>query len=211
MPIHDWSRVGAGKFHHFRQSWLFRIAERLNTGVLPPAFYAAGERVEGALQRDMVRRTVDEEESIYLWKKDHLAIRTADRDRLAALLEIVSPGNKASRREMERSVRRITSALQHGYHLLVIDLCLPSDFDPHGVHGAIWDLGKPRYRISPWRTMARGGALSGTAKCGMLGFRLGRLCSLWQECLGETACHPRFLEWTLIWKPGTCSRASTAT
>jgi hypothetical protein len=107
--------------------------------VLPPAFYAAGERVEGALQRDMVRRTVDEEESIYLWKKDHLAIRTADRDRLVALLEIVSPGNKASRREMERFLRRITSALEHGYHLLVIDLCLPSDFDPHGVHGAIWE------------------------------------------------------------------------
>lgn len=36
MPIHDWTRVPAGLFHHFQQSWSIRIADALNAGILPP-------------------------------------------------------------------------------------------------------------------------------------------------------------------------------
>ena len=35
MPIHDWSQVDAGCFHHFHLSWACRISDALNSG--PPA------------------------------------------------------------------------------------------------------------------------------------------------------------------------------
>jgi hypothetical protein len=30
MPIHDWTRVDAGIFHHFHQSWIPEISRALN-------------------------------------------------------------------------------------------------------------------------------------------------------------------------------------
>jgi hypothetical protein len=45
MPIHDWTRVPVGLFHHFHQDWTIEIARDLNrplelrqavdTGVMP--------------------------------------------------------------------------------------------------------------------------------------------------------------------------------
>lgn len=40
LPIHDWTRTYAGAFHHFHGTWLFRLAEALNAGILPPGYYA---------------------------------------------------------------------------------------------------------------------------------------------------------------------------
>src|SRR3989304_6068116 len=45
MPIHDWSKVRAGIFHHFHQDWTIEIARTLNGGVLPPPYYAMAEQV----------------------------------------------------------------------------------------------------------------------------------------------------------------------
>jgi hypothetical protein len=30
MPIHDWTRVEAGLFHHFHQDWTIEICRTLN-------------------------------------------------------------------------------------------------------------------------------------------------------------------------------------
>jgi hypothetical protein len=35
MPIHDWTRVDAGLFHDFHQSWTVALCNALNSGVLP--------------------------------------------------------------------------------------------------------------------------------------------------------------------------------
>ncbi|RPI86750.1 MAG: DUF4058 domain-containing protein, partial [Planctomycetaceae bacterium] len=35
MPIHDWTRVEPGDFHHFHQRWIQDLAAALNGGVLP--------------------------------------------------------------------------------------------------------------------------------------------------------------------------------
>jgi hypothetical protein len=43
MPIHDWTRVPAGTFHFFHQGWVQNIAVALNTGGLPPGYYALSE------------------------------------------------------------------------------------------------------------------------------------------------------------------------
>jgi hypothetical protein len=35
MPIHDWTRVDAGIFHHFHQRWIGVITDVLNQRLLP--------------------------------------------------------------------------------------------------------------------------------------------------------------------------------
>src|SRR3954447_25015275 len=44
MPIHDWSKVNAGVFHHFHHGWVEETKRLLNSGVLPPDHYAMVER-----------------------------------------------------------------------------------------------------------------------------------------------------------------------
>ena len=35
MPMHDWSRIPAGLFHDFHQTWSIQIKLALNAGILP--------------------------------------------------------------------------------------------------------------------------------------------------------------------------------
>lgn len=167
MPVHDWSRVRPGKFHHFHNSWIYKLSDRLNAGLLPPGFYAAGEQVVGEIEPDVlalqshatpnpswrdaegvvaveeqpprVSYTMAADESVYLKKQDRAVIRSVDDDRLVALIEIVSHANKSSRHELDRFLRKIASALDSGVHLLIVDLQAPAALDPQGIHGAIWD------------------------------------------------------------------------
>jgi hypothetical protein len=34
MPIHDWTRVGAGTFHDFHTTWIVELARAFNAGLL---------------------------------------------------------------------------------------------------------------------------------------------------------------------------------
>jgi Protein of unknown function (DUF4058) len=172
MPIHDWARVRAGKFHHFHNSWIYRLSDRLNAGLLPPGLYAAGEQIVGEIEPDVltlqrddagnaagagpkwhggenvlaveehppkVRSTMSADESVYVRRQDQLAIRAVEGDRLVAVIEIVSAGNKSSRHELERLLRKAAAALTSGIHLLIVDLQPPGNLDPDGIHGAVWE------------------------------------------------------------------------
>ncbi|MDA1017373.1 MAG: DUF4058 domain-containing protein, partial [Planctomycetota bacterium] len=44
MPIHDWTRVFPGTFHHFHCSWITHLSEALNSGLLPDDYYAMAEQ-----------------------------------------------------------------------------------------------------------------------------------------------------------------------
>jgi hypothetical protein len=44
MPIHDWTRVKPGIFHAFHHSWIEELARALNSGLLPPTYYALAEQ-----------------------------------------------------------------------------------------------------------------------------------------------------------------------
>jgi hypothetical protein len=85
-----------------------------------------------------MRMTSEAEMNDYVLKRRTLIIRHASGDRIVALLEIVSPGNKASRHGLRSFVEKAVEALYHGYHLLLIDLFPPGPRDPNGIHGAIW-------------------------------------------------------------------------
>ena len=45
MPIHDWSQIDHGIFHHFHQAWTIEIINALNDGLLPAGFMALAEQV----------------------------------------------------------------------------------------------------------------------------------------------------------------------
>lgn len=85
-------------------------------------------------------RLVDEIEfDEYARKRRTLVIRHASGDRIVALVELVSPGNKSTRAALGSFVDKAVEALRQGYHLLIVDLFPPGPRDPRGIHGAIRD------------------------------------------------------------------------
>jgi hypothetical protein len=162
MPIHDWTRVEAGDFHHFHQTWIPLLAAALNGGVLPPGFMALAEQVTGRPIPDVVTlqsrtpigekggiaiapapaptaRVVKKLERInYAKRADRVVIRHG-RGRVVAIIEILSPGNKASQHAIRSFVEKATDILDQGIHLVVVDLFPPTPRDPRGIHKAIWD------------------------------------------------------------------------
>src|SRR5262249_39315035 len=52
MPIHDWTRVNAGTFHDFHHEWISTIKRVLNSGLLPPDYYAMAEQIAGGREPD---------------------------------------------------------------------------------------------------------------------------------------------------------------
>src|SRR5262245_45565850 len=44
MPVHDWTRVDAGLFHHFHHRWTDSLCDALNGGSLPRDFFALVEQ-----------------------------------------------------------------------------------------------------------------------------------------------------------------------
>jgi hypothetical protein len=168
MPIHDWTRVSAGTWHAFHLSWISEVQAALNAGVLPDDYYAQAEQIAGPFGPDVLtlqeasgqageapgadsggvavavtppraRLTAQTEINEYAQKKHTLIIRHASGDRIVALLELISPGKKASRNALRSFVEKAAGALAQGYHLLIVDIFPPTRRDPQGVHGAIWE------------------------------------------------------------------------
>ena len=74
----------------------------------------------------------------YARKRKAVTVRHASDDRVVAIVEIVSPGNKASRHGLRSFVEKAVAFLEAGVHLLIIDLFAPGPRDPQGIHAAIW-------------------------------------------------------------------------
>lgn len=168
MPIHDWTRVTAGTWHAFHLSWISEIQESLNDGLLPPDHYAQAEQIAGPFGPDVLtlqetepfdelgngetdadvgtlvlspprtRIMAEVEANDYVLKRRTLVIRHVSGDRIVALLEIVSPGNKSTGHAFRSFVEKAVESLCRGYHLLIIDLFPPGPRDPHGIHAVIW-------------------------------------------------------------------------
>jgi hypothetical protein len=165
MAIHDWSRVAAGIFHHFHNAWITHLSDLLNERVLPANYYAIAEQVASSGGPDVltlkssshdngeqlvspsggvatlstaspqVTLIEDLAETAFL---DNIAVRHVSDDRVVAMIEIVSPGNKSSQHPFERFLTKTAAWLSSGYHVLVIDLHPRTPRDPDGVHVALW-------------------------------------------------------------------------
>ena len=165
MPIHDWTRVPAGLFHHFHLSWSIRIADALNAGILPQGVAALVEQRAGrrephvlAIESQAGRGRVAPEgegsvattdspaaqiirrcsKEIYSGRANRIVVRH-HLGRILAVIELMSPGNKASRAALQDFVEKMLDLLREGIHVLIVDLFPPSPRDPHGIHKAIWD------------------------------------------------------------------------
>jgi hypothetical protein len=54
MPIHDWTRVDAGIFHHFQQRWIVALTDVLNDRLLPADYYALTEQQGAGFEPDIL-------------------------------------------------------------------------------------------------------------------------------------------------------------
>ena len=142
MPVHDWTRVYAGLFHHFHQRWVQALCDRLNTGDLPPGYYALSEQY-------VLRAGADP----YVEKANRITIRHSS-GKVVSVIEIVSPGNKASRAHLRAFVEKAVDFLRQGIHLLVIDLFPPTVRDPQGIHKVIWDeIHEEPFELTPDKSL----------------------------------------------------------
>jgi hypothetical protein len=190
MPVHNWTKVGAGIFHHFHHDWITEIARFLNREVLPPEYYALAEQhashfgpdvltlssrvreepldvtfepaIGGSGGRDVgviearpkARLAGETDLEFYRRKQNVVAVRHVTGDRLVAIVEVVSPGNKSSRAVFQKFVDKALELLSQDIHLLVLDLLPPTRRDPSGIHGAIWEaLTDEQYQAPPGKPL----------------------------------------------------------
>src|SRR5262245_49595391 len=168
MPMHDWTKVESGIFHAFHHEWISEISRALNRGLLPSDYYALPEQIAAGFGPDVLtlqdhrstsgdvsngggiatapalearpttRFTAETDSEFYRRKKSSVAIRHSSGDRIVAMVEIVSPGNKSSRSAFRAFVDKACELLEYRVHLLLIDPFPPGPRDPQGVHAAIW-------------------------------------------------------------------------
>ena len=136
MPIHDWTRASAGIFHSFHNNWITFVMRALNNGILPKNHYAISDQITSGFGPE------DELEP-YAAKARTIVIRHTSEDRIVAMLEIVSPGNKNSQYSLDQFVDKVVKVLRQSIHFSVIDLFPPGPRDPQGIHGVIWQQFNP--------------------------------------------------------------------
>lgn len=169
MPMHDWTSVAPGIFHAFLHEWISEISRALNrllpadyyalpeqvaAGFEPDVLTLQGhaETQNGlddataaggtgtALQtRPQTRFVAETDAEFYRRRKSSVAVRHVSGDRIVAMLEIVSPGNKSHQQAFRTFVDKATELLELRIHLLIVDPFPPGPRDPHGIHAAIWE------------------------------------------------------------------------
>jgi hypothetical protein len=179
MPMHDWTCVPAGIFHAFHHEWISTISHALNSGLLPAEYYAlpeqqaagfgpdvltlqappqqdsddAGKSTGGTATmldvRPQTRFVAETEVEFYRRKKSSVAVRHVSGDRIIAMVEIVSPGNKSSRSAFRAFLDKASELLERRIHLLIVDPFPPGERDPQGVHAAIWEEVENRPFVLP--------------------------------------------------------------
>jgi hypothetical protein len=178
MPVHDWTRVSDGTFHDFHYSWVLEIKRALMRGLLPKGYYVMAEQIGGDLGApdvptlqaatskpepdDSLSGTATLTESppvvharttiardSYARMQRTLVIRHTSDDRIVAMIEVLSPGNKSSRHALRSFLDKAVAALDSGIHLLLVDVHPPGPRDPNSIHGVILnEIGTEEYALN---------------------------------------------------------------
>ena len=121
------------------------IEEETGLGDLPPADWSPeGDTNGGTLTLTDVRPKTrfalecERDAAFYVARQRTITVRHVSDDRVVAIIEIVSSGNKRNELALIAFMEKTMTALREGVHLLVIDLYPPRSFDPQGMHGVIW-------------------------------------------------------------------------
>lgn len=168
MPMHDWTRVPTFAFKDFHTEWIVSLKHAINaalppgyhamaeqslrtmgadvltlqtqsppTPVKPPRTSSNGDGTVATLTAPRVRLT-EKAELVAGYRQKRLAIRHVSNDRVVAIVEIVSPGNKGGDEEFKRFVGKAVRAVRADVNVLILDPWPPTPRDPNGIHGAIW-------------------------------------------------------------------------
>ncbi len=183
MPVHDWTRVSDGTFHDFHYSWVLEIKRALARGLLPKGYYVMAEQfgadlgapdvltlqmagttpeLEGPLAGTATltetppvvhtRTTIARDSHARIQRT--LVIRHTSNDRIVAMIEVLSPGNKSSWHAIRSFLDKTVAALDGGVHLLLIDIHPPGHRDPQGIHGAVLnEIGTAEYMLGSERPL----------------------------------------------------------
>jgi hypothetical protein len=191
MPVHDWTRVSDGTFHDFHYSWVLEIKRALRRGLLPRGYYVMAEQLGGDLgapdvltlqaagtepePEGQLTGTVTLTESPplvharttiprdpYARLQRTVVIRHRSDDRIVAMIEVLSPGNKSSRHAIRSFLDKAVAALDGGVHLLLIDVHPPGPRDPNGIHAALLsEIGTEDYQLGSERPLTAAAYTSG--------------------------------------------------
>lgn len=97
MPVHDWSRVGNWVFHDFHLSWIAGLWKTLNADVLTRDYYAMIEHAARLDEPNLPDSRADHwEAEPFTRRQPSVVIRRDGDERIVALIEILSPGNKST-------------------------------------------------------------------------------------------------------------------
>jgi hypothetical protein len=152
VPLHDWTRVKSGTYHHFHYYWLAAIGLRLNSGLLPPGLFVKAEMssvwLESQEVTNLSRASRSSPEANKLADTAPMRVLVQQTTRrlavhsglgnIVAVIEIVSPGNKKTKSALRSFTRKSGRLIRKGIHLLVIDPFPPGRYDPEGIHPPIW-------------------------------------------------------------------------
>jgi hypothetical protein len=187
MPIHDWTRVRANRFHDFHQGWTVAICNALNGSLIPPGYFALVEQKTGVSTPEVIalelappkasgtssglsaqavppqaRFVARTEGAGYARMANRIAVHHPDGD-VVAVIEVVSPGNKSSRHAVATFARKAVALLDAGIHLLIVDLFPPNRRNPQGIHKVIWErLDDEPFALPPDRPLTLAAYVSGT-------------------------------------------------
>ncbi len=168
MPMHNWKNVTAGTYHFFHHRWISALSDQLNQGLLPSGLFAMAEQIIGGPAPDVVTlqgwsNALDDntepsgsiglaEPAVaptatyvlqgraeeYAGKTSQIAIRH-ELGQVVSVIEIVSPGNKGSKYEIQRLIEKSVALIQAGVNLLIIDPFPPTARDPNGLPALVWE------------------------------------------------------------------------
>ena len=160
MPLHDWTKAEAGAFHEVHAGWLIYLRDALNDGRLPPGYRAHAERRADLFVPDVLALEPDPpplpeptevggvavaepQTSRRLTLRPDprpirvLAVRHTTGERIVAVVELVSAGNKDRPESVREFASKVASLLRRRVNVSVVDVHLPGKHDPGGMPVAV--------------------------------------------------------------------------
>jgi hypothetical protein len=119
-----------------------------------------GISVVAAPPKVLISRTSDVPRNEY--RRRWIAVRHVSGDRVIAIMEVVSPGNKSSEESLRSFTAKAAESLEYGVHVSVVDLFPPIPRDPGGIHRAIWAERAGDYVVDPAKALTLVSYVAGT-------------------------------------------------
>jgi hypothetical protein len=86
-----------------------------------------------------LKPVAETEMEYYRRKQTAIAVRHVSGDEVVAVIEVMSPGNKANQATLRAFVEKAARLIEKYVHVMILDLFPPGHRDPQGIHGALWE------------------------------------------------------------------------